>query len=181
MKLQKSLLNIQQELKIGKNIKKQGLRYSYRTAEQVLEALKPLLKKEGCTVIIKEEYLDNGIIISEAIISNGDEWESATAMVGVDLEQKGMSMPQRFGSASSYAKKYALGNLFMIDDTDDSDALAGALAEATTQESAKKPITKEALQKAIKYVSGGGNINSVRKKYSLTVNELKQLKDCMPK
>lgn len=174
MKLQKSLLNIQQELKIGKNIKKQGLRYSYRTAEQVLEALKPLLKKEGCTVIIKEEYLDNGIIISEAIISNGDEWESATAMVGVDLEQKGMSMPQRFGSASSYAKKYALGNLFMIDETDDADALAKPTPEA------KKPITKEALSKAIKYVSGGGNINSVRKKYSLTANELKQLNDCKP-
>ena len=52
----------------------------------------------------------------------GDKYISATAVVGVDLNQKGMQAPQQFGSASSYAKKYALGNLLLIDDTADADA-----------------------------------------------------------
>ena len=59
---------------------------------------------------------------SKATITDGESAIHATAIVGVDLDQKGMQMPQKFGSASSYGKKYALGNLFLIDDTQDSDA-----------------------------------------------------------
>ena len=59
---------------------------------------------------------------SKATITDGKDAIHATAIVGVDLAQKGMQMPQKFGSASSYGKKYALGNLFLIDDTKDADA-----------------------------------------------------------
>ena len=62
------------------------------------------------------------IIQSTATITDGKGTIKATSVVGVDLNQKGMQAPQQFGSASSYGKKYALGNLFLIDDTQDSDA-----------------------------------------------------------
>ena len=62
------------------------------------------------------------VIKTTATLTDGKETINATAIVGVDLDQKGMQMPQRFGAASSYGKKYALGNLFLIDDTQDSDA-----------------------------------------------------------
>ena len=65
---------------------------------------------------------DPPILSTTATISDGKNQITATAVVGVDLAQKGMQMPQKFGAASSYAKKYALGNLFLIDDTQDSDA-----------------------------------------------------------
>ena len=63
------------------------------------------------------------MIESDARISDGKNAIHACAIVGVDLNQKGMQTPQQFGSASSYAKKYALGNLLLIDDTQDSDAV----------------------------------------------------------
>ena len=62
------------------------------------------------------------ILQTSATVSDGKSNIVATALVGVDLTQKGMQVPQQFGSASSYGKKYALGNLFLIDDTQDSDA-----------------------------------------------------------
>jgi hypothetical protein len=92
---------------------------------------------------------------------------SAVAIVGVDLNQKGMQTPQQFGSASSYGKKYALGNLLLIDDTQDSDA---------TNDHGKKKFTapKEAkqkladIQKAVDYIKAGGKIEAIKAKYDLT-------------
>ena len=88
---------------------------------------------------------------------------STSAIVGVDLNQKGMQVPQQFGSASSYGKKYALGNLFLIDDTKDSDATNTHGVDAAT------------FKKAQDYVSKGGNINAIKKKYTLTPEQEKQL------
>ena len=75
---------------------------------------------------------------SKATITDGTDAIHATAIVGIDLDQKGMQMPQKFGSASSYGKKYALGNLFLIDDTQDSDAVNdhGKGAISSTQDPA---------------------------------------------
>ena len=76
---------------------------------------------------------------------------STSAIVGVDLNQKGMQVPQQFGSASSYGKKYALGNLFLIDDTQDSDA---------TNKHGKDKL--QDLNKAVDYVKSGGKIDTIK-------------------
>ena len=92
---------------------------------------------------------------------------SATAIVGVDLDQKGMQMPQRYGAASSYGKKYALGNLFLIDDTQDSDATNTHGKNGTT----KKKLTEAGLTKAKEYVAKGGSISTIKNKYIVSANQ----------
>jgi hypothetical protein len=92
---------------------------------------------------------------------------SATAVVGVDLNQKGMQTPQQFGSASSYGKKYALGNLLLIDDTADSDA--------TNNHAQQSTMTSQQLKQAQDYIKSGGKVDSIKKKYSMTAAQEKQL------
>ena len=121
-KLNEKLAIIQSELKTAKTRYNSFGKYKFRSAEDILNALKPFLIKYGVSVRIKEKLVHTNIIRSTAIIYDGTEEITATALVGVYTNQKGMQMPQRFGAASSYGKKYALGNLFLIDDTQDSDA-----------------------------------------------------------
>jgi hypothetical protein len=97
-----------------------------------------------------------------------------SAVVGIDLNQKGMQTPQAFGSASSYAKKYALGNLLLIDDTADADATNTHSKEPVkAKEVQSLEIGTEAYNKAVDYLAGGGEIELIEKKYKLT-NEVKQ-------
>jgi hypothetical protein len=86
----------------------------------------------------------------------------ATAIVGIDLDQKGMQMPQKFGSASSYGKKYSLGNLFLIDDTQDSDAIN------SHNDKDKPELIGDALDKAKQFISNGGAIETIKKKYNVS-------------
>ena len=124
MNLKEKLQKIQVELKAAKGQKNKFGGYQYRSAEDVLEALKPLNEKYGTYVLITETLLQEGILQSVATISDAEgDAIAANAIVGIDMHQKGMSLPQKYGSASSYAKKYALGNLFAIDNTADADAL----------------------------------------------------------
>jgi hypothetical protein len=92
------------------------------------------------------------------------------AIVGIDLEQKGMAMPQRYGSASSYGKKYALGNLLLIDDTQDADATNGHGKEPKNEPKEKPFLSQdtEAFFKAQNYIAEGGEIELIEKKYTLT-------------
>ena len=125
MELNKKLSQIQSRLKAKKSKFNSFGKYNYRSAEDILEAIKPFLIEFDVTVTINEAISnigDNLIMESAAIISDGNQEIQAVALVAVDMEQRGMNAPQKFGSASSYAKKYALGNLFLIDDTADSDA-----------------------------------------------------------
>ena len=89
------------------------------------------------------------------------------AVVGVDLNQKGMQAPQQFGSASSYAKKYALGNLFLIDDTQDSDA---------TNNHGKKTMTDSKYNQLKDILKSGGKIDAIKEKYQLTSAQEAELK-----
>ena len=107
------------------------------------------------------------IIKSTATITDGDNAIHATSIVGVDVNQKGMQAPQQFGSASSYAKKYALGNLFLIDDTQDSDA---------TNNHGKKTMTAQQVQSAKGYLKSGGKIDAIKEKYQLTSAQEAELK-----
>ena len=158
MTINEKLATIQTKFKSKKSRFNSFGKYYFRSAEDILEAIKPFIKELGVTIVINEELVDSSVIRSTATITDGKETINATAVVGVDLDQKGMQMPQRFGAASSYAKKYALGNLFLIDDTQDSDA---------TNTHGKK-MTNVEIQKAKDYVKSGGKIDAIKKKYQLT-------------
>jgi Zn-dependent alcohol dehydrogenase len=112
---------------------------------------------------------------STATISNGKESITATAIVGVDLNQKGMQTSQQFGAASTYGKKYALGNLFLIDDTEDADATNNH-GKTAAPKVVKKKITDAQMAKAKDFVSGGGDIKAVLDKYTMSPTELTELK-----
>ena len=164
--LEQKLAKIQVELKTKKTRYNSFGKYYFRSAEDILEAIKPFLIKYDVTVRIEEKYILDSypIIKSTAIISNALKSIKATAIVGVDMEQKGMQMPQKFGTASSYGKKYALGNLFLIDDTQDADATnthGKKLPSLLANTPQYKKVT-EAL-KAKK-----ANISQVKQKYTLT-------------
>ena len=119
------LVNIQNELKAPKNEYNSFGKYNYRSAEGILEALKPLLKKYNCYLTITEttaEIAGYLVLTSKVTISDGEKSIFVEAQAGVNPERKGMDIAQSFGSSSSYAKKYALGNLFLLDDTKDADS-----------------------------------------------------------
>lgn len=123
MELQKKLANIQKELKAPKSQYNKFGNYSYRNAEDILEAVKPLLN--GAILTISDEIVLVGsrfYIKACATIQDGEETFSACAFAREPEIQKGMAEPQVTGSASSYARKYALNGLFVLDDTKDADS-----------------------------------------------------------
>ena len=156
-------------------------KYKFRSAEDILEATKPFLLELGVSVTINERLISTElipIIETTATISDGDNAIHATAIVGVDLMSKGMSMPQKFGAASSYAKKYALGNLLLIDDTADADASndhSGKTAKVTLT-SKKDPL----YAKAVKFIEGGGDLSAIAGKYDLSKEIKKALEEAAP-
>lgn len=116
------LSRIQMELKAPKNKFNRFGNYYYRNAEGILEAVKPLLN--GLALIINDEPVVMGsrfYIKATATLTDGEESVSATAYAREDQEKKGMDGAQITGACSSYARKYALNALLMIDDTKDSD------------------------------------------------------------
>ena len=168
MTINEKLATIQTKFKSKKSRFNSFGKYYFRSAEDILEATKPFLNKLGVTVTISEELVVDGpmpIIKSTATITDGDSAIHATSIVGVDVNQKGMQAPQQFGSASSYAKKYALGNLFLIDDTQDSDA---------SNKHGKDKLQN--IDKAVTYIKSGGKIDAIKKKYQLTPDQEKALK-----
>ena len=166
MTINEKLATIQTRFKSKKSRFNSFGKYYFRSAEDILEAIKPFIKELGVTVVINEELVDSAVIKTTATVTDGKETINATAVVGVDLDQKGMQMPQRFGSASSYGRKYALGNLFLIDDTQDSDA---------TNTHDKTKITGRQLAQAKDYIKSGGKIEAIKKKYQLTSDQEKTL------
>ena len=167
MTINEKISQIQTRFKSKKSRFNSFGKYYFRSAEDILEAIKPFIKELDVTVVINEELVDSSVIRTTATITDGKETINATAVVGVDLDQKGMQMPQRFGAASSYAKKYALGNLFLIDDTKDSDA---------TNTHGKNDITGRQLAQAKDYVKSGGKIEAIKAKYQLTSAQEAELK-----
>tara|TARA_Y100000401_G_scaffold109028_1_gene104846 strand:+ start:443 stop:955 length:513 start_codon:yes stop_codon:yes gene_type:complete len=167
MTINEKLAQIQTKFKSKKSRFNSFGKYNFRSAEDILEATKPYLLELGVSVTINETLIDNStfpIMQSTATITDGENAIHATALVGVDLDQKGMQMPQKFGAASSYGKKYALGNLFLIDDTADSDA---------TNTHGKDQLAD--ITKAKSYIQSGGKIEAIKKKYKLTAQQEKEL------
>jgi hypothetical protein len=121
----KQLINIQSELKAPKNQFNSFGKYHYRNAEDILEALKPILLKHGCTLTLSDEIKTAGNIMyveTTATLCHEGDCISVTAQAGIDPNRKGMDVAQAFGASSSYARKYALSGLFLLDDSKDPDA-----------------------------------------------------------
>ncbi len=121
----KRLAEIQSELKAPKNQYNSFGEYKYRNCEDILEALKPILKAKGMAVTITDTVKQIGeryYIEATATLHGGEDRISSTALAREAETKKGMDASQITGSASSYARKYALNGLFAIDDTKDSDS-----------------------------------------------------------
>ena len=179
LELGEKLSNIQFEFKAQKSNFNAFGKYKFRSAEDILEALKPFNIKYQVYFTINESLVNANPPIMQSIatifdVQSGQQID-AQAIVEVDKEQKGMAMPQRYGSASSYGKKYALGNLLLIDDTKDSDATNthGNEPKKEFKEKATLTIDSEAFKKALDYIATGGDIKIIETKYNLT-EEVKQ-------
>ena len=178
--LTKTLATIQTKMKAKKSSYNSFGKYYFRKSEDILEAIKPFLLEHGVYVTINEEIVGVDhvpMIQSTATISDGKDAIHATAMVGVDLNQKGMQTAQQFGAASTYGKKYALGNLFLIDDTEDADAGGKPSVIDKIKEKAKPTITTAQLTKAKEYMLAGGDIKAIESKYKLTAADKKELNE----
>ena len=172
------LNKIQAELKAPKNQYNSFGKYKYRSQEDILEAVKPLLKKHNCTLTISDEIREVAEITfveAMAIISDGKDQVHVKAQAGIDVNRKGMDIAQSFGSSSSYARKYALNGLFLIDDTKDADT-TNTHGKGSKVDAEKEWLNKDTanFKKALAYVENGGNISNIESKYKLS-KEVKEL------
>ena len=171
------LRKIQAELKAPKNQRNNFGKYNYRSCEDILEAVKPLLDKYKCTLTISDEVREVcGVLFVEAIvfISDGKDSVHTKAQAGIDPNRKGMDIAQSFGSSSSYARKYALNGLFLIDDTKDADSTNAHVKGAKSTEKSWLNKGTAEFNKVQTYLKGGGNISKVEEKYRIS-KEVKEL------
>jgi len=150
----KELIKIQSELKAPKNQFNSFGKYKYRSCEDILEAVKPLLLKYECTLTIHDEVKEvGGLVFIEATASIQKDLEgrTVTAQAGIDPNRKGMDIAQSFGSSSSYARKYALSGLLLIEDSHlDPDASNDHTAKAPV----KVAPTDEQFAYIVRYLNG---------------------------
>ena len=118
--LTKKLVRIQGSLKAPKNQRNNFGNYNYRSCEDILEAVKPLLAKEELLLTITDSIAPEPLFVNAvAEITDGVDKIQVRAQAGINLNRKGMDVAQCYGASSSYARKYALNGLFLIDDTKD--------------------------------------------------------------
>ena len=123
--LTEKIVAIQSTLKAPKSQYNSFGKYKYRNQEDILEAVKPLLQEQGLVMTIGDNIIEvAGIPVINAVVSvtDGTEEASVMAQAGIDINRKGMDIAQSFGASSSYARKYALNGMFLIDDTKDADS-----------------------------------------------------------
>ncbi len=178
LKLQEILSKIQTQYKSKKSRKNAFAGYAYRNSDDMLQELKPYLSEYNVTLTVTEELLcsDPPIIMSTCAIHSADEKIEATAIVGVDDTMKGLSMPQRWGAASSYCKKYSIANLMATDNSEnDPDQINDHGKSAVN---AKQWLTRGNAQwhKAVDYVKAGGSIDAIKQKYSMSKDVEVELK-----
>ena len=158
----KELIAIQSELKAPKSQFNKFGGYKYRKAEDILEAVKPLLAKQKCTLIITDDVvlIGNRIYVkATATIKNEKgECETTTGWAREEETKKGMDGSQITGASSSYARKYALNGLFAIDDNADSDTTndgqhQAAQQQTQTQQPATSPFHPNDLNEGLVYLS----------------------------
>ena len=151
---QQRLINVQSRLKAPKSQYNSFGKYAYRNQEDILEAVKPLLAENGLVMTVSDEIIGVGeLMIVRAVVNVTDGTDSikVSASAGIDTNRKGMDIAQSFGASSSYARKYALNGMFLIDDTKDADATNTHGKDAAVATPAAKPQVKgdDMFQKAI--------------------------------
>ncbi len=151
---QQRLINVQSRLKAPKSQYNSFGKYAYRNQEDILEAVKPLLAENGLIMTVSDEIIGVGeLMIVRAVVRVNDGTDSieVAACAGIDVNRKGMDIAQSFGASSSYARKYALNGMFLIDDTKDADATNTHGKDAAVATPAAKPQVKgdDMFQKAI--------------------------------
>lgn len=160
MNINEKLMNIQCELKAPKNLYNSFGKYKYRNAEGILEAVKPYLTKHKCAMVISDDVVEIGsrlFVKANAILTDCENVDAdgmpltigAVALAEIDAH-KGMSLDQCTGTASSYARKYCLNGLFLLDDTKDADT--DELHEELESKNSKK--VTDAQIKKIRYEMG---------------------------
>lgn len=171
---QERLIKVQSELKAPKGQFNSFGKYKYRNCEDILEAVKPLCAKYGLALILTDSIEEVAGVLF--VMSKAKVWDNegtsaeVTAPAGIDPSKKGMALEQTFGSASSYARKYALNGLFLIDDTKDADATNTHDKKSSGVKTGNTPLPENgaAFNKVKKYLSSGGSMEEVRKKYQVT-------------
>ena len=175
--LTKKLVNIQGSLKAPKNQRNNFGNYNYRSCEDILEAVKPLLIKEGLCLTISDSIAPDPLFVNAvATITDGVDNIQVRAQAGINLNRKGMDIAQSYGASSSYARKYALNGLFLIDDTKDADATnnhskVSENVSTDTLEPAKEWLEEsgDKFNKAQSAISEKGfTVADIRKKYKVS-------------
>jgi len=176
LSINERLIAIQSELKVPKGNYNSFGKYKYRSAEDILEPLKPLLKKYELQLTLTDDIcLIGNKFFMKAVASICYQKECLSVNGFAEMsEHKGMSSEQCTGTASSYSRKYALNGLFLIDETE-SDA-----DHDNKKEVARKPVLNadtEAFGKAVEYLMKGGSIDAIKAKYEVSQElEVKLLK-----
>ena len=172
MTVYKKLIKVQQELKAPKNQRNSFGGYNYRSAEDILEALKPVLAKHEATVFISDKVVvkENNWAYIEATATFVDietgESISTTAFARETENKKGMDSSQITGSASSYARKYALNGLFLIDDSVDVDSdeyrkMTGGESQGSNRKFSKDDVTSLRLDLVKLATATGKDVNEL--------------------
>lgn len=159
--INEKLVKIQHELKAPKDQHNGFGNYNYRSLENILESVKPLLAEAGLSIILSDDIAEVGgrvYVKATATISDVAESISNTAYAREDESKKGMSDPQITGACSSYARKYAVQGLFAIDDSKDPDTES---YQRRTQSRQSQGITCELCHQPIKSMAkrGGGEMS----------------------
>lgn len=161
----KELITIQSELKAPKSQFNKFGGYKYRKAEDILEAVKPILAKQKCTLVLTDEIVMVGnriYVKSTATLKNSSgETETSVGYAREEETKKGMDGSQITGASSSYARKYALNGLFAIDDNADSDTTNVGTTAGTTTQQAAQATAQQAATTASKY--NPNNLNEALK------------------
>lgn len=149
------LMEIQTKIKAPKNLYNSFGKYKYRNAEGICEAVKPYLAEQKCALTLSDEIIDVGgriYVKATATLRDTETLESisVSAMARESEEKKGMDESQITGTASSYARKYALNGLFLLDDTKDADSDEH---HNETEEKKKRAEEEEAHDKAVEDIS----------------------------
>ena len=176
MTIQEKLFNIQQSLIAPKNQFNSFGKYNYRSLEDIMVAVKPLLAQNKCNLTFEDSYIGEDTLSCYVTLHDceSDATIVSQAIVGIDRNKKGMDVAQSFGASSSYGRKYAANGLFLIDDTKDADA-TNKHGKVFPSEDVSKGKTIPALvkgseqyAKAAEYIAKGGKIDDIKKKYYLS-------------
>jgi hypothetical protein len=192
IKLNEKLLKVIAELNVPKSRYNSFGNYNYRSLEDIYEAVKPLLAKHNLSLMITdsiEAYGDRVYVKATATLSDGDNFHNVSAYAREAVNKKGMDDSQITGTASSYARKYALSGLFLLDDIKDADTEEYTRTTTDNSSSAKSipevdnPWLNEGTpewEQAEQYVASGGNPYALRKKFAISKQAMTYFESLKP-